>query len=87
MIEKTVSDKWELVLSRILTELIPIQSEREHFAADECWCIPNRMKIQHIENDTMILNVWVHAGDTVEDSQDLPLAIDGVVEYWDNITK
>lgn len=85
MTTQQVSRQWNMVLSRCMTELIPISSKQEHYAGDECWCMPNRIHLRHKSDPRLALRLWVHAADDVPTSKDLLEAIGGVLLYWDEL--
>jgi hypothetical protein len=87
MKSKHISKHWDLLLNKYMTELVPHTSSKEHWAGDECWCLPNRLMLKNSKQPPLLLRVWVHAGSRKEQSQDLLAAVDNVVDYWENLSK
>lgn len=77
-----MSKYWQLNAGRYLTELLPSDSTREHYAGDECWCHPHVLHIHDSSEAKRGVFIWVHTETTPAEKEDFAVAVQAILNNW-----
>lgn len=79
----TLSSQWTLMSSELIHDVIP--KGKEHYAGDECWCIPFRTSMKHYKYKSKEIVIWVHRPNNNSGQKELRDALSQLVRHWDGI--